>query len=104
MNRTCTSWIVLLSFLLLTLFLACDVKPKNPAAEYGDTLTGAYKGGQHAAETANLDAVKKTVEMYRATHDNYPHNLDEIKELFSSEIDLSRYDYKPENGSVSLKK
>ncbi len=90
--------------LALGLLFACNEGPKNPVAEYGDALTGAYQKGQQAGETANLDAVKKTVEIYRATHDNYPQSLDDIKDLMTSKIDLSRYEYNPGNGAVSLKK
>jgi hypothetical protein len=103
MNRIDATGKVMLFSLTLTLLFACNEQPRNPVAEYGDSLTGAYKRGQQAGEAANLDAVKKTVEMYRATHDKYPQNLDEIKDLMSSKIDLSHYDYNPENGSVSVK-
>jgi hypothetical protein len=103
MNRIDVTGRVMLFSLTLTLLFACNEQPKNPVAEYGDSLIGAYKSGQQGGETANLDAVKKTVEMYHATHDKYPQNLDEIKDLISSKIDLSRYEYNPENGSVSLK-
>jgi hypothetical protein len=41
--------------------------------------------------------------MYHATHDKYPQNLDEIKDLLSAKIDPSHYEYNPGNGSVSLK-
>jgi hypothetical protein len=103
MKRIDGTKIVMLFFLALTLLSACNEQPKNPVAEYGDALTGAYKRGQQAGEVANLDAVKKTVQMYRATHDKYPQNLSEIKDLISANIDLSHYEYNPENGSVSLK-
>jgi hypothetical protein len=85
-------------------FLACDQKPKNPVSEYGGALIGAYKKGQQAGETANLEAVRKTIEAYHATNDRYPQSLDEIKDLIGSNIDLSKYDYNPDNGKVSLKK
>lgn len=92
-------------FLLIPIFLfACNEKPKNPVAEYGDSLIGAYKSGQHAGETANLDAVRKAIGAYHAANDKYPENLDQIKELIGSNIDLSPYSYNPVDGSVSLKK
>jgi hypothetical protein len=103
MNRIDAMGKVILFFLTLTLLFSCNEQPKNPVAEYGDSLIGAYKSGQKGGETANLDAVKKTVEMYHATHDKYPQNLSEIKDLISANIDLSHYEYNPGNGSVSLK-
>ncbi len=95
-----------LLFLVIIILLAvsCDQKPKNPVAEYGDTLIDAYKRGGQAGETANLDALKKAVAAYHATNDKYPQSLDEVRDLIATPIDLSRYDYDPENGSVSLKK
>jgi hypothetical protein len=90
--------------LALVVFLACDQKPKNPVSEYGDALIGSYKRGQQAGETANLEAVRKAIEAYHAANDRYPQSLDEIKDLIGSNIDLSKYDYNPDNGRVSLKK
>jgi hypothetical protein len=91
---------------LFSIFLiaSCDQKPKNPVAEYGDGLIDTYKRGQQAGETGNLDAVRKAVEAYRAVNDKYPHSLDEVKDLIGSDMDLSKYDYNPENGIVSLRK
>jgi hypothetical protein len=96
---------VLLSIILTLFFLlSCDQKPKNPVAEYGDALIGSYKKGQKAGEIANLDAVKSAVKAYHASNDRYPQSLDEIKNLIGADIDLSKYEYNPENGMVSLKK
>ena len=96
---------VLLSIILTLFFLlSCDQKPKNPVAEYGDALIDSYKRGQKAGEIANLDAVKKAVKAYHASNDRYPRILDEIRDLIGSNIDLSRYEYNPEDGLVSMKK
>jgi ABC-type microcin C transport system permease subunit YejB len=89
---------------VLVFFCACDRKPKNPVAEYGDSLIGAYKSGQQAGQIGNLEAVRKAVAAYRASNDKYPETLDQVKDLIGSDIDMSQYDYNPENGSVSLKK
>jgi len=84
--------------------MSCDQKPKNPVSEYGDAMIDSYRKGQKAGEIGNLDAVKKAVEAYRASNDKYPQTLNEVKDLIGSEIDLSLYDYNPENGSVSLRR
>jgi hypothetical protein len=92
------------SLILVLVFLsACEEKPKNPVSEYGDALVSSYKKGQRAGETGNLEAVRKTVEAYHAANDRYPQSLDEIKDMIGSKIDLSKYDYNPENGTVTLK-
>jgi hypothetical protein len=96
--------IVLSIIFVLFLFFACKEKPKNPVAEYGDALIDSYKRGQNAGEKANLDALKKAVESYRATNGRLPENMEEMKEFIGSGIDTSKYDYNSENGAVSLKK
>jgi hypothetical protein len=90
--------------LLLSSFIfSCKEKPKNPVAEYGDTMLNSYQTGKQAGETGNLDAVRNAIRAYHAANDRYPQNLDEIKELLGSELDLSKYDYNPQNGTVNIK-
>ena len=90
--------------LIVSSFLfSCEGKPANPFAEYGDTMINSYQKGKQAGETGNLDAVRNAVRAYHAANDRYPQNLDEIKELLGSELDLSRYDYNPQNGTVTIK-
>jgi hypothetical protein len=90
--------------LIFVLFIniSCDQKPKNPVSEYGDAMIDSYKKGQQAGVTANLDALKKGIEAYRAANDKYPPSLNEVRDLIGSNIDLTQYDYNPENGTVSL--
>jgi hypothetical protein len=92
-------------FLICLLFIfSCSEKPANPAAEYGNALVDSYKRGQHAGETANLDAVKKAVQYYNATNGKLPGTLDDAKEFIGNDVDLSKFDYNPETGIVTLKK
>jgi hypothetical protein len=92
--------------LIFVLFIniSCDQKPKNPVSEYGDTMIDSYRKGQQAGVTGNLDALKKGIDAYRAANDKYPPSLTEVRDLIGSNIDLTQYDYNPENGTVSLKK
>jgi len=94
-----------LFFIVMILFLltACDQKPKNPVAEYGDALINSYKRGQQAGEVANLDAIKKAIQAYHAVNDKYPESLKDIEKLLGTTIDDSKYDYNPDTGMVSLK-
>ena len=89
--------------IILAAALACDEKPKNPVAEYGNAMMNSYQRGKQAGVEESLDAVKKALQAYHAANDKYPQNLEEIKPLFSSEVDLSKYDYNPENGAVTFK-
>ena len=95
----------ILFFLIVCLLLfACDEKAGNPVSEYGKTMVNSYKRASPAGEAANLDAINKAVAAYRATHDQYPESLNEVRELLVVPIDLTKYDYNAETGTVSLKK
>jgi hypothetical protein len=91
------------TIIILTFIFACNEKPKNPVAVYGDTMIDSYQKGKQAGVEGNLDAVKKALDAYHASNDKYPQNLDEIKPLIGSELDLSKYDYNPQTGAVALK-
>ena len=98
MKRLCFAVVI------LSVILACDAKPKNPVVEYGDVMINSYQKGKQAGIDGNLDAVKNAIQAYHASNDKYPQNLDEIKPLLGgSEMDFSKYDYNPENGTVTLK-
>jgi hypothetical protein len=95
---------IFFSVFALLLVISCDEKPQNPVKQYGDVLIDTYKHGGQTGEKANLEAVRTAVKTYQTTHDKYPESLDEVRALIITPIDLSRYEYDPENGSVSLKK
>lgn len=93
---------VLLITAISFMLVSCS-EEKNPVAKVGGTVVNTYKRGQQAGETANLDAVRKTVQAYHAANDKYPETLDEIKGMMGSEIDTSKYNYDPQTGEVRLK-
>lgn len=89
---------------MVTIFLfACQEKPKTSVAVYGDTMINSYEKGKQAGEAGNLDAVKKALAAYHAANDKYPENLDEIKSLVGQNLDVSKYDYNSQNGTVTPK-
>jgi hypothetical protein len=113
MNAWYGKYIAWLIIPALIFVFACDKKPEdasskqgpvNPLARYGESMVTAYTKGKRAGLEGNLNSVKKTIQAFHALHDRYPKDLDEIKPLFSSPIDLSVYDYDPDTGQVSLKK
>ncbi|MBI5100272.1 MAG: hypothetical protein HZB33_00320 [Nitrospirae bacterium] len=93
-------WIVILTAVLIA---ACEGKPKNPVAEYGDAMINSYQKGKQAGEIGNLAAVKDALRTYHAANDKYPQSLEDIKPLIGSDIDFTKYDYNPEDGSLRLK-
>ena len=92
-----------LGLAVLSLIAACDEKPKNPVSEYGSAMIDSYKKGKQAGEAANLDAVRKAVQAYHALNDKYPQSLDDVKGLIGAEMDMSKYNYDPQTGTVSLR-
>ena len=82
---------------------ACKEKPKNPVAEYGDRLIDSYKGAQNAADVANLDALRKSIQAYRAANGSNPEKLSDVSALIGGSIDFDKFDYDPATGSVSPK-
>lgn len=95
---------LLLILSIMAVLSGCDQKPKNPVAEYGDTMINAYEKGKQAGIDGNLDAVRQAVKAYHASNDKYPQNLDEVSPLIGGdEVDFSKYDYDPQSGKVTLK-
>jgi len=103
MMRTGTKLALICFGLFLFLMPGCKEKPKNPVAEYGDALSGAYKDSQSAGEQANLDALKTAITNYHAANEGYPKSLQDAGNLLTSQIDLTKYDYNPATGTVTLK-
>lgn len=94
---------ILLILAVLSFLASCDEKPSNPVSEYGNAMLDSYKKAQKAGEAANLDAVKKAVQAYHALNDKYPRSLDDVKGLIGAEMDMSKYSYDPQTGTVSIR-
>jgi hypothetical protein len=92
-----------LGMAVLSLIAACDEKPRNPVSEYGNTMIDSYKKAQAVKETADLDAIRKTIQAYHALNDKYPQSLDEVAGLIGKPLDTAKYEYNPQTGIVSLK-
>ncbi|MEW6571230.1 MAG: hypothetical protein AB1390_08680 [Nitrospirota bacterium] len=83
---------------------ACKEKPRTAFDDYGDALIESYKRGQQAGEIANLDALRKAVTIYHAENGKYPEHLEQIRDSLRADLDLSKYDYDPDTGAVSLRR
>lgn len=103
MTRSITNGLLMASLFGLIFLNACDSKPKNPVAEYGDALMDAHSRSKNAADTATLDALRSSIQTYYASKGEYPKNIEEVGKLLSSPADLSKYNYDPQSGSISLK-
>jgi len=89
--------------LLLPLLTACKDEPRNPAREYGGALMDSYEKARDAAESANLDIIKRAVQQFHSANGEYPENLVDLEEFTGIEIDTDRYEYDPSTGTVTLR-
>lgn len=95
-----------LSILISLVFLvlaACDNAPKNPIAEQGDRMIRAYDRSKVVRDEASIVSIRTAVQAYYAANGKYPDNLSDVEDLIGSPVDFSKYDYNPQNGSVTLK-
>jgi hypothetical protein len=91
---------IMLTAVIISLILpACESKQENPVNVY----LGGKKSARSAADAANLDALRKSVEAYRAANGSYPDSLKDLEGMLGSRLDFSRYDYDPQTGTVTLK-
>lgn len=92
---------------IITLFIAAMLagcKDNNPAQQYGEGLTEAYKSSQDAGDMATLDSIKKTVEFYYANNQKFPASLKEIGALMGVELDETKFAYDPATGQAALRR
>ncbi len=94
---------LLLLLAVLLLLPACKEKPKNPVEEYGTGLIKSYEKSKDASDAANLDALRKAIQMYRTEHEEYPKTLKDVELAAGFSVDPGRYNYDPATGAVSLK-
>ena len=86
---------------LLTLSLTALTACKDDTAEeYGKAVVGTVDRAERAADSANLAALRTSIQTYRATNGKYPESLKEL----AMGMDLSRFNYDPKTGAVTLKK
>lgn len=93
--------LLLLPVLFVGLILsACDRGKPESASK---TVLAIPDRARHAADQADLVAIRSTVKTYRITNGRYPADLTVIAPLLNAPVDLSQFDYDPTTGSVSLK-
>jgi hypothetical protein len=89
---------ILVLGLALAGLAACE---ENPGEEYGKSVVRTIDRAGKTADAANLNAMRKSVESYRALNGTYPESIDGIAS--SMGLDPSRYDYDPATGRVALR-
>ncbi len=92
--------VLILSVILGSFILtSCDSRQANPV----DTYVGAVKNAGEVSKTASLDAVRQSIVAYHAANGKYPESLQDVEDMVGSRLDVSRYNYDPQTGTVTLK-
>lgn len=91
-------------FLLLCsacLTLASCSDDKNPAQQYGSTMTQSYKSAQKLDAKVNVQQVRKSIEEFHAANGRYPADLHELIGLNGLALKSDAYEYDPANGTLT---
>jgi len=70
---------------------------------YASGLTGAAGKARAAGAKVEIDAIGTAIRDYQFENSKYPASLDDIKDRLSPDMDLSKYVYHPDTGTVAPK-
>jgi hypothetical protein len=87
---------------LVLLLPACREKPKNPVEKYGDAVIDAYTRSEKVSDKASLNEIRGMLRTYRTDHGQWPASLQDLQGTMVRPVDLSKFDYDPQTGEVTL--
>jgi len=93
--------LIVLSISLCALISCSD--DKNPAQQYGNTLTQSYKSARKLDATVNVQQVQKSIQEFYAANGRYPADLNELSLFNGLTLKSDNYDYNPANGTLTEK-
>jgi len=108
---------------LLALTIGCSPKqepkdvpppPETPTAkhesakkiveDYGTGLATSMDKARSAQAKVDIREVQRAVQDYALDHDGaYPGSLDDVRDRMNGPVDLSAFNYNPDNGAVTLR-
>jgi hypothetical protein len=89
-------------FVLLCALSSCTDN-KNPAQQYGNTLTQSLKKAKDADNKANIQQVQKSIQEFYAANGRYPSDLGEVSAFNGIELKHDNFNYDPATGSLTDK-
>jgi len=101
MKRILTRWII--PFGLCLAFFACS-DDKNPAQQYGNTMTEALKTTKNVEKKVNVLEVQRSIQEYNAANGRYPADLKEVAAFNGVTLEDDKYEYNPETGTLMEKR
>ncbi len=93
-----------LGILFLLFLIVSSCKDKNPAQQYGNTLTQSYKSAQKLDAKVNVQQVQKSIQEFYAANGRYPADLNELSAFNGITLKSDQYDYNPADGTLVEKK
>jgi hypothetical protein len=93
---------LVVSFILLCVLSCSD--EKNPAQQYGNTLTQSYKSTKKFDKDLNVEQVQKSILEFNAAKGRYPADLSELSSFSGLTLKSDQYEYNPATGTLTEKK
>lgn len=100
MNRIIVGLMVISASFLVPASCSDD---RNPAQQYGNTLTQSYKSAQKLDARVNVQQVRKSIQEFYAANNRYPADLAELSTFSGITLKSDNLDYNPATGELSEK-
>jgi hypothetical protein len=97
------AWIALLGMTSALAIASCN-NDKNPAQQYGNTMTQSLKSAKKLDATVNLLEIKKSIQEFYAANSRYPADLSELSTFNGMTLKSDQFDYDPSTGSLTEKR
>ena len=94
---------LVVSSLLLCAVVSCSDE-KNPAKQYGNTLTQSLKNTKKFDKDLNVEQIQKSILEFNAANGRYPADLSELTSFSGLTLKSDNYEYDPANGTLTAKK
>ncbi len=75
----------------------------NPVESYVNGLKGSVERAKGAQAEEDIGDIRTAIQTYQMDNGRYPASLDAVKPYVRAGIDMSKYNYSPADGSISLK-
>jgi hypothetical protein len=94
---------LVVSFILMCGVVSCS-EEKNPAQQYGNTMTQSYKNTKKFDKDLNVQQIQKSILEFNAANGRYPADLSELSSFSGLTLKSDNYEYDPANGTLREKK
>ena len=97
------AWIALWGMTSALTIASCN-NDKNPAKQYGNTMTQSLKSAKKLDTTVNVLEIKKSIQEFYAANARYPADLNELSPFNGMTLKSDQFDYDPATGNLKEKR